>query len=312
LVKEKNWQKIDYVKKCPECNSKNLKKDYHRAEIVCGYCGLVVQENLIDQGPEWRAFDNEQKQKRARTGPPIKYTLHDKGLSTTLSWQNRDAYGRPVPTKNRAQIFRLRKWQRRTHIANASERSLAIGFAELSRISSAMGLTRSVREQAGMLYKKAANKNLIRGRSANVIVTATIYAACRLNNIPRTLDEISKASGFSRKEIGRTYRFISRELGLKMSPTSPIDYVSRFCNELKLSQDVKTKTIEILKDGADKELISGRGPTGIAAAVIYIATVLCSERKTQKEIADVAGVTEVTVRNRYKELAERLDIALEL
>ncbi len=309
---KKNRQKIEYVKKCPECNSKNLKKDYYKAEIVCGDCGLVVQENLIDQGPEWRAFDNEQKQKRARTGPPIKYTLHDKGLSTTFSWKNIDAYGRPVPTKNRAQIYRLRKWQRRTQIANASERSLAIGFAELSRISSAMSLTRSIREQAGMLYRKAAKKNLIRGRSAKTVVTAAIYVACRLNNMPRTLEEISAASGVERKEIGRTYRFISRELGLKIVPTSPMDYVPRFCSKLKLSQDVKTKTIEILKEGADKELLSGRGPTGVAAAVIYIATVLCNERKTQKKIAAVAGVTEVTIRNRYKEIVDKLDISLEL
>lgn len=309
---KKNRQKIEYVKKCPECGSSKLNRDFRHGELVCEDCGLVVQENLIDRGPEWRAFDSEQKRKRARTGPPIKYTLHDKGLSTAISWKNRDAYGRSIPTKNRPQIFRLRKWQRRTRISSTSERSLAIGFAELSRISSAMGLPRSVREQAGMLYRKAAKKNLIRGRSANAVVTAAIYAACRLNNMPRTLDEFSKKSQSSRKEIGRTYRFISRELELKMIPTSPMDYVSRFCSELKLSQDVRAKTIEILKDGADKELTSGRGPTGIAAAVIYIATVLCGERKTQREIADVAGVTEVTIRNRYKEIAEKLGIDISI
>jgi len=128
--------------------------------------------------------------------------------------------------------------------------------------------------------------------------------------VPRTLDEISNIAHKSRKEIGRTYRYVSRELGLKLLPTSPEDYISRFCSELKLSSDVQTKTLEILKEAVRRELTSGRGPTGIAAASLYIASVLCGERKTQREVAEVAGVTEVTIRNRYKELAEKLDIGI--
>ena len=126
--------------------------------------------------------------------------------------------------------------------------------------------------------------------------------------MPRTLDEISAIAHMSRKEIGRNYRFISRELGLKLMPTTPQDYISRFCSELKLSGDVQTKTIDIIREAAEKELTSGRGPTGIAAAALYIASVLCGERRTQREVAEVAGVTEVTIRNRYKELAGKLDI----
>jgi len=159
-----------------------------------------------------------------------------------------------------------------------------------------------------MIYRKAVLKNLIRGRSIEGVSAAALYAACRQCNVPRTLDEIAGSSRVSRKEIGRTYRFIARELGLKLMPTSPQDYISRFCSELKLSGDVQSKAIEILKDAADKELTSGRGPTGVSAASIYIASILCGERRTQREVADVAGVTEVTIRNRYKELAERLDI----
>jgi len=313
LPKKRKKEKIEYTKKCPECGSNNLIRDYQRGEVVCEECGLVVQENLIDHGPEWRAFDSEQRQKRARTGAPMKYTLHDKGLSTAISWKNRDAYGRSIPTKNRAQLYRLRKWQRRTMISNASERSLALAFAELSRISSRMNLPRNIREQAGMLYRKAAKKNLIRGRSVEVVVIATVYAACRLSGMPRTLGELSDMSSqVSRREIGRTYRFIVRELGLKMIPTSPINYVPRFCSELKLSRDVKQKTVEILKEAIKNELTSGRGPTGVAAAAIYMASILCGERRTQREIADVAGVTEVTIRNRYKELAGKLDIDITL
>jgi transcription initiation factor TFIIB len=311
LVK-KEKQKIEEIEQCPECGSIQLSKDYSRAELVCRNCGFILDENMIDQGPEWRAFDSEQREKRARTGSPMTYTIHDKGLSTTIGWTNRDAYGHTIPTKNRAQLYRLRKWQRRVRISDATERNLAVALSGIDRISSGMGLPRTVRETAAMTYRKAALKNLVRGRSVQGVSAASVYAACRQCHVPRTLDEISDISHIPRKEIGRTYRYVSRELGLKLLPTSPEDYISRFCSELKLSGDVRAETSKILQDAARGELTSGRGPTGMAAAALYIATVLCGERRTQREIADVAGVTEVTIRNRYKELSQKLGIELTL
>jgi len=236
------------------------------------------------------------------------YTIHDKGLSTRISWQNKDAYGKSIPTRNRAQLYRLRKWQARTRISNGTERNLAFALSNLDRLSSSLGLPRTVRETAAMIYRKAASKNLIRGRSVEGVSAAALYAACRQCHVPRTLGEISSIARMPRKDVGRNYRYVARKLGLKLIPTSPEDYISRFCSELKLGGSVKAKTIEILKEAADKELTSGRGPTGMAAAALYIATVLCGERRTQREIADKAGVTEVTIRNRYKELAGKLDI----
>ena len=307
---KKEKQKIEEIIKCPECGSTHLSKDYSRAELVCEDCGLVIDEAFIDHGPEWRAFDSEQREKRARTGAPMTYTIHDKGLSTMISWQNRDSYGKSIPTRNRAQLYRLRKWQRRVRISDATERSLALALSALDRMSSGLGLPRAVRETAAMIYRKATLKNLIRGRSIEGVAAASLYAACRQCHVPRTLDEIGRVAHMSRKEIGRNYRYVARELELKLMPTTPRDYISRFCSELKLSADVQAKTMEILKEAADKELTSGRGPTGIAAASLYIASVLCGERRTQREVADVAGVTEVTIRNRYKELAEKLDITI--
>jgi transcription initiation factor TFIIB len=308
LASKKDKQKIEETVKCPECGSTHLSRDYSRAELVCRDCGLVIDQDLIDHGPEWRAFDSEQREKRARTGAPMTYTIHDKGLSTMIGWTNRDSYGKSIPTRNRAQLYRMRKWQRRIRISDATERNLAIALSNLDRMSSGMGLPRTVRETAAMIYRKAALKNLIRGRSIEGVSAAALYAACRQCLVPRTLDEISSIARMSRKDVGRNYRYVARELGLKLMPTTPQDYISRFCSELKLSGDVKAKTTEILKEAADKELTSGRGPTGIAAASLYIATVLCGERRTQREIADVAGVTEVTIRNRYKELTKKLDI----
>jgi transcription initiation factor TFIIB len=310
--KNKNKQKVEEVTQCPECGSTHLTRDYSRGELVCEDCGLVIDEDFVDHGPEWRAFDSEQREKRSRVGAPLTYTIHDKGLSTVIGWKNRDSYGKSIPTRSRAQLYRLRKWQRRIRVSNATERNLAFALAELDRMASGMGLPRNVRETAAMIYGKAVIKNLIRGRSIEGVSAAALYAACRQCGVPRTLDEVAEASGVSRKEIGRTYRFIARELGLKLMPTSPQDYISRFCSELGLSGDVQSKAIEILKEAADKELTSGRGPTGVAAAAIYIASILCGERRTQREVADVAGVTEVTIRNRYKELAERLDIDIVL
>ncbi len=305
---KKEKQKIEETIKCPECGSTHLSKDYSRAELVCRDCGLVIDEAFIDHGPEWRAFDSEQREKRARTGAPMTYTIHDKGLSTMISWQNRDSYGKSIPTRNRAQLYRLRKWQRRVRISDATERSLALALSALDRMSSGLGLPRAVRETAAMIYRKATLKNLIRGRSIEGVAAASLYAACRQCHVPRTLDEIGRVAHMSRKEIGRNYRYVARELELKLMPTTPRDYISRFCSELKLSGDVQAKTLDILREAANKELTSGRGPTGMAAASLYIASVLCGERRTQQEIADVAGVTEVTIRNRYKELTKKLDI----
>ncbi len=304
----KERQSIEETVMCPECGSNHLSKDYSRAELVCCDCGLVIDEDLIDHGPEWRAFDSEQQEKRARTGSPMTYTIHDKGLSTMISWKNKDSYGKSIPNRNRAQLFRLRKWQRRIRISNATERNLASALSILDRMASSLGLPRTVRETAAMIYRKAALRNLIRGRSIESVTAASLYAACRQCHVPRTLDEIARTANMSRKEIGRNYRYVSRELGLKLLPTTPHDYISRFCSELKLSGDAQEKVMEILKEAANAELTSGRGPTGIAAASIYVASILCGERRTQREVSEVAGVTEVTIRNRYKELAERLNI----
>jgi transcription initiation factor TFIIB len=293
--KEKPKREYEMLEvECPECGSRNLIHDYERAELVCDSCGLVVDEAFIDMGPEWRAFDHDQRMRRARVGAPMTYTIHDKGLSTMIDWRNRDAYGKLISSQLRAQLYRLRKWQRRIRVSNATERNLAFALSELDRMASSLALSRNVRETAAMVYRKAVSSNLIRGRSIEGVAAAALYAACRQCNVPRTLDEIASVSRVSRKEIGRTYRFISRELDLRLTPTSPMDYVPRFCSGLSLNGEIQAKAVDIIR----------------AAAAIYIASILHGEHRTQREVADVAGVTEVTIRNRYKELAEELGIEI--
>lgn len=307
---KKERQTIDEINQCPSCGSINLSKDYNRAELVCEDCGLVVDEGFIDPGPEWRAFDEDQRDKRARVGSPMTYTIHDKGLSTTIGFENRDTYGKSIPTRNRSQLYRLRKWQSRSRLSDSAERNLAIALTELDRMASSLGLPRHVRETAAFVYRKAAVKKLIRGRSIEGMVAAALYGACRQCGVPRTLNEISDTTHVSRKDVGRNYRLIVKGVGLKNMPTTPEDYIARFCSELRLSSNVQSKTMEILKEAKEKRLLSGRGPAGAAAASIYISSLICREPKTQREIADVAGVTEVSIRNRYKEIAEKLDIVL--
>jgi transcription initiation factor TFIIB len=303
---------IGAVNKCPSCGSTDLLFDNERGELVCNNCGLVIEENATDTGPEWRAFDADQRNARARTGAPIKYTKPNRGLVTEIDLYNKDIRGVRIPSKRQAQLYRMRKWHKRASIASSSERNYLIALPELNRVSSYLGLPGNIRESAALLYRKCVQGNLIRGRPIETVVQAVIYASCRQAGMPRTLDEISNISGLPKKEIGRAYRVISHELNLKIPLTDPISYVPRYVNALKLSGEAQESAVKLLKNAMKKGLVSGRSPTGVSAAAVYIAGALAGERRTQKEVADVAGVTEVTIRNRYRELKEQLNIDVNL
>ena len=276
-------------------------------ELMHEETGLIVDEDRIDPGPEWRAFTHSERQSKSRVGAPTTQTMHDKGLTTTIDWKDKDAYGRSISSEKRSQMHRLRKWQERIRTKDAGERNLQFALSEVDRMASALGVPRSVREVASVIYRRALNEDLIRGRSIEGVSTAALYAACRQEGIPRSLEEISEVSRVDRKEIGRTYRYVSQELGLEMKPVDPKKYVPRFCSELDLDEEVQSKAGEIIETTAEQGLLSGKSPTGFAAAAIYAASLLCNEKKTQREVADVAQVTEVTIRNRYQEQIEAMD-----
>ncbi|PIT85693.1 transcription initiation factor IIB, partial [Candidatus Micrarchaeota archaeon CG10_big_fil_rev_8_21_14_0_10_59_7] len=293
---------------CPDCGGRSFANDAGRGELVCRNCGLVIEDNMIQEGPEWRAFDAEQRATRARTGAPLKYMNPNKGLVTEIDQYNRDTSGVKIAPSQQAQLYRMRKWHKRASISNSIERNLAIALTELNRVASHLGLQENVRESAALLYRKCVEKGLIRGRQIESVVSAVIYAICRQYGIPRTLDEISNVAEIPKKEIGRTYRLIAQQLKLKVPLTNPQFYITRFVTSLHLSGETQKKAQEILEQALVKGLISGRGPMGVAAAAVYIASVLTGERRTQKEVADVAGVTEVTIRNRYRELKKALQL----
>ncbi len=238
-----------------------------------------------------------------RGGLFLHNTKFDKGLGTDIG-QKGDIY--KLDSKDRNKFFRLRKWQYR--VSTAIERNLKLALAELRRVASYLKLPKSVEEEAARVYTMAVQRGLVRGRSMESVVAGALYAACRRHEVPRTLDELAEASGIDKKEIGRTYRFVTRELGIRILPSNPVDYLPRFASALKLTPDTQSKAVEILEKAQQSELTSGRGPTGIAAASLYVAALINNEKKTQREVADVAGVTEVTIRNRYKELLKKLNL----
>jgi transcription initiation factor TFIIB len=291
-----------YIKRCPECNSINLIYDEQRGEVICNDCGLVVEEKMVDTGQEIHS-QSDKGEKKGRGGAPLSMQKFDKGLTTNVG-EISDIYKLDVGQTRK--FLRLKKWQER--VSTSIERNLRLAMAELRRVASFLNLPTVVRDEASRVYNFVLQRGLVRGRSMESVIAACIYAACRSYNIPRTLDEIANASDVERKEIGRTYRFIIRKLGIKVTPSSPREYISRFSSILHLSPRTQNDALKILKKADTSELTSGRGPAGIAAAALYVAALINDEKKTQREVADVAGITEVTIRNRYKELIDKLGL----
>ncbi len=291
-----------FIKRCPECNSINLVYDEQKGEVICNDCGLLVEERMVDTGQEMQGR-GEKSEKRGRGGAPLSMQKFDKGLTTNVG-EISDIY--KLEGGQARKFLRLKKWQER--VSTSIERNLRLAMAELRRVASFLNLPVVVRDESSRVYSFVLQRGLVRGRSMESVIAACIYAACRSYNIPRTLDEIANASDVERKEIGRTYRFIIRKLQIKVTPSSPKDYTSRFASILNLSPKTQNDSIKLLKKAEISELTSGRGPAGIAAAALYVAALLNNEKRTQREVADVAGITEVTIRNRYKELLDRLHL----
>jgi transcription initiation factor TFIIB len=231
---------------------------------------------------------------------------HDKGLTTDIDWRDTDASGRQLSAEKRSRMQRLRTWQERIRTQESGERNLQQALAEVDRMASATGVPKSVREVACVIYRQALERDLIRGRSIEGMATASLMAACRQEGIPRSLDDLTKISRVERREIGRSYRYISEELSLSLKPVEPGQYIPRFASELDLEDATQRKAAEIVKQTTEDGLHAGKSPTGFAAAAVYLSSLVCADQRTQREIADIADVTVVTIRNRYKEQMDAL------
>ncbi|WP_255193137.1 transcription initiation factor IIB [Natronobeatus ordinarius] len=301
-------QRTEEQDRCPECGGR-LVSDAEHAETVCNECGLVVEEDEIDRGPEWRAFDSAEKDQKSRVGAPTTKMMHDQGLSTNIGWQDRDAYGKALSSRQRQKMQRLRTWNERFRTRDSKERNLKQALGEIDRMASALGLPENVRETASVIYRRALEEDLLPGRSIEGVATASLYAAARQAGTPRSLDEISAVSRVDRMELTRTYRYVIRQLGLEVKPADPEHYVPRFISGLELSDETERMARELLDSAREKGVHSGKSPVGLAAAAVYAAALLTNEKVTQNEVSEVANISEVTIRNRYKELLEASDTA---
>ncbi len=290
---------LDEERVCPECGGDRLVRDDIHGEVICAACGVVTTERAIDEGPEWAAYSMEENERLARTGPPRRVLTGASGLMTVIPFATTDIRGGKIPPQSQATFHHLRWVQHIVGQYRPGERSSAVMKQALDHLASRMDLPRTVRDEAGFICQKAVQRGLVRGRSVEGIVAAAVYAACRVCGVPRTLDELQKATGLKKKPIARDYRRLLQIHALRLVPLPrPQDYVDRFCSELGLSGAVRTEALQVLKE-LDRILPSrSLLPAGTAAAAIYVAAQSCGETRAQKVIAKVAGVTEVTIRSR--------------
>ncbi|MEF8780600.1 MAG: TFIIB-type zinc ribbon-containing protein [Haloferacaceae archaeon] len=286
---------------CPECDGRLVVREGD-GETVCADCGLVTEEAALDSGPEWRAYDAEERDRKSRVGAPSTEMLHDRGLSTTIGWQNRDANGRTLGSRKRRQLARLRLWDERFRAQDAHDRNLKHALGEIERMAAALGLPKPVRETASVVYRRALSEDLLPGRSIEGMSTAALYAAARLDGVARSIDEVTAVSRVGEMEVKRTYRYLARELGLEVPPTHPAEYLGRFASDLGCRDETERRARELIDAATDRGVHSGKHPVGIAASALYAAATLTDEEVTQHDVAAVASVSEVTIRNRYREV----------
>ena len=280
---------------CPECGGR-VRSD--GGETICADCGLVLDAQPIDTGPEWRPFDTDE---RERTGAPLTPARHDRGLSTEL-WGNTDANGNAVSARKRRQLGRLKREHTRAKWQSKSERNLAHGLSETRRVVSALDLPRSIRDQACSLFRSAAKEDLLPGRSIEAIAAASMYAACRCNGLPRTIEEVAAVAAVGSAAIENGYAVLNRELGIPAVPPSPTDFIPRIASAVGISDGTRRLAEEFAERAVEEGIGNGCHPGGLAAGCVYAAARSRSERATQTELAEVVGVSTVTDRARWEEL----------
>jgi transcription initiation factor TFIIB len=279
---------------CPECQGAVRQR---ATERICTDCGLVVSEDRIDRGPDWRRFSDDDTNPE-RTGAPLTRARHDRGLSTEIGRSTR------VKGRKRRRLARMRRQHKRASIPSKADRNQVYGFTEIRRLVGKLDLPRSVRDQACALFDSAQSENLLRGRSIEGFAAAAVYAVCRTNNLSRTLEEVEADARADESELSSAYDAMNRELGLPTGPIDPRDYLPRYADELDLPQVVERDATEYVQALDARNLLSGRNPSGVAAACLYTAATDHGEPLTQVAAADVADVTPVTLRSTYYDLTE--------
>jgi transcription initiation factor TFIIB len=282
--------------------------DPETGELIRKDTGEVISDNMLSQGKEWRSFGIEEGANRARTGTPTSLAFHDMGLSTVIGKEATDASGNAIDTDTRMRMSRLRTWDNRSQVHSPTERSLQKAFSILSRLKDRLGLPNHITEKAAYTYRKAQDRGLVRGDTVDSVLAASIYVAARQSGVPRTLDEISEISNVKLKHAARSYRRIVTQLDIKAPILDPSKYIMKVANKLGFDEKIKRKALELMEKAQKKNILVGKDPVSMAASILYLVNVDEGHHKTQSEIAKEAGTTEVTVRNRSKELRQKLGL----
>jgi transcription initiation factor TFIIB len=283
--------------------------DPDTGELIRKETGEVISDNALSQEKEWRSFDSEEDKNRARVGVPTSLAFHDMGLSTTIGKEITDASGNLIDAETRTRMGRLRKWNSRSQSHSPTERNLQQAFTMLSRLKDRLGLPSHVTEKAAYTYRKAQEKGLIRGDTIGSVLAASIYVAARQSGVLRTLDDISESSNVRPKQAARSYRRIISELDIKVPLIDPAKYIVKVANSLNFDEKLKRKALELMEKAQRKNILVGKDPISMAASILYIVNLAEGQQnipRTQAEIARAAGVTEVTLRNRSKELRKNM------
>ncbi len=295
----------DIKQSCSRCGKTALITDAETGEIFCGDCGFVLSDRIENLGLESRSFPGDPIN-RERTGSGTSLAKHDQGLSTIINPINRDATGKPLSNSMKMTLHRLRIWDNRSQ-NEAIDRNLKRAFSELYRLKDKLSLSDSVVEKAAYIYRKAVSKKLVRGRSIPTLIGSALYAACRETNTPRTLKEIAETMNIKKGDLAANYRLLVKTLDLKMPVVDSVQNVARIASKVGLSEKTKRHAIEILRKAEENKISSGKNPMGLAAAALYLASVRNGENKTQRDFAEAANITEVTIRNRNMGLIELLE-----
>ena len=291
---------------CSVCDNNNytdIITDPESGEVICSNCGIVITEKSEDiTNPEWRAFTAEEQNEKVRTGAPTSLAKHDRGLATIISKTGRDASGQKLDTAMYSTYKRLRTWDNRILHNSSVNRNLFQAFSQLYALKDKLGLSDTIIEKTAYIYRKAEERGLVRGRTISGMVTAAIYIACREIGTPRTLKEIAVISNTKRKNIALCCRLLIRELDIKVPIADPMKCIIKIANKAKLSEKITRLAMNMMTQIIQRGISAGKNPMSFAATVLYISSFKAGENITQLDIANAAGVTEVTLRNRIKEL----------
>ncbi len=291
---------------CSMCNSGRLVTDIESAEVVCESCGLVSAGKAIENPAMWMTFESDNgSNNRQRGGLPNSLAFHDMGLSTIIGGQNKDSTGQALNTYVNSSIQRLRTWDARSRSNISGHRNLMQAFNELSRLKDKLGLTNTIVEKAAYIYRKAGEKHMIRGRSISAILAAAIYIACRELGAPKSLREMTESSKVKSKMIRHCYMLLALELDVKVPLIEPSKYVARIANKAGISEKTKRIALTMMEEITKNEISAGKNPVALAATVLYLSCLVSNENQTQMNIAAAAGITEVTIRKRLKDLKNK-------